>query len=83
MVMSDVKEEEVVNRITKLVAELHFFSDRSSISGMTGNDLVMENMDDKKREVNRQVCQDGPKLFQSRMASMHLLFVILITQVKT
>ena len=52
MVMSDVKEEEVVNRITKLVAELHFSSDRSSISGMKGNNLVMEmeNMDDNKEK---------------------------------
>ena len=47
--MSDVKEEEVVNRITKLAAELHFSGDRSSISGMKGNKLVMENMDYKKR----------------------------------
>ena len=37
MVMSDVKEEEVVNRITKLAAELHFSGDRSSISGMKGS----------------------------------------------
>ena len=57
MVMSDVKEEEVVNRITKMAAELHFFGDRSSISGK------MENMDDKTSEVDRQVCQDWPKLF--------------------
>ena len=34
MVMNNVKEEEVVNRITKMVAELHFSGDRSSISGM-------------------------------------------------
>ena len=34
MVMSDVKEEEVVNRITKMAAELHFSGDWSSISGM-------------------------------------------------
>ena len=34
MVMSDVKEEEVVIRITKMAAELHFSGDRSSISGM-------------------------------------------------
>ena len=34
MVMSVVKEEEVVNRITKMVAELHFSGDRSSFSGM-------------------------------------------------
>ena len=34
MVKSDVKEEEVVNRITKMVAELHFSGDLSSISGM-------------------------------------------------
>ena len=34
MVVSDVKEEEVVNRITKMATELHFSGDRSSISGM-------------------------------------------------
>ena len=34
MVTSDVKEEEVVNRITKMAAGLHFSGDRSSISGM-------------------------------------------------
>ena len=34
MVMSDVKEEEVVNRVTKMAAELHFSGDWSSISGM-------------------------------------------------
>ena len=34
MVMRDVKEEEVVNRITKMAAKLHFSGDRSSILGM-------------------------------------------------
>ena len=34
MVMSDVKKEDVVNRITMMAAELHFSVDRSSISGM-------------------------------------------------
>ena len=34
MVMRDVKEEEEVNRITKMVAKLHFSGDQSSISGM-------------------------------------------------
>ena len=34
MVVRDVKEEEVVNRITKMATELHFSGDRSSISGM-------------------------------------------------
>ena len=34
MVMSDVKEEEVVSRVTKMAAELHFSGDQSSISGM-------------------------------------------------
>ena len=34
MVMSDVKEEEVVNRITKMAAKLHFSGDWSSILGM-------------------------------------------------
>ena len=58
MVMSDVKEEEVVNRIIKMATELHFSGDR-------------------------KVCQDRPKLFQCCMSSMHLLFVILITQMKT
>ena len=43
IVMSDVKEEEVVNRITKVVAEILFSGDRSSISGMK----VMENMTTK------------------------------------
>ena len=52
MVMSDVKEEEVVNRVTKMAAELHFSGDWSSISGMKvpgcrGNELVMEKMDGK------------------------------------
>ena len=32
--MRDVKEEEVVNRITKMAAKLHFSGDRSSILGM-------------------------------------------------
>ena len=32
VVMSDVKEEEVANRITKMAAELHFSGDRSSKS---------------------------------------------------
>ena len=40
MVMSDVKEEEVVNRITKLSAELHFSGDRSSISGMKAAEVT-------------------------------------------
>ena len=53
MVMSDVKEEEVVNRITKLAAEFHFSGDRSSISGMKGNDWVMENMDDNKEKLTK------------------------------
>ena len=34
MVVRDVKEEEEVNRITKMVAKLHFSGDRSSILGM-------------------------------------------------
>ena len=34
MVVSDVKVEEVVNRITKVATELHFSGDWSSISGM-------------------------------------------------
>ena len=54
MVMSDVKEEEGVNRVTKMAAELHFSGDWSSISGMKvpgcqNNELVMENMDDKEK----------------------------------
>ena len=32
MVMTDVKEEEVVNRITKMAAQRHFSGDLSSIS---------------------------------------------------
>ena len=80
MVMSSVKEEEVVSRVTKMAAELHFSGDRSSISGMKGNKLVMENMDDNKEKLTAKM---GQNFFQSRMASMYLLFVILITQVKT
>ena len=34
MVVRDVKEEEVVNRITKMAAKLHFSGDQSSILGM-------------------------------------------------
>ena len=34
MAMSDVKEKEVVNRITKMADKLHFSGDWSSISGM-------------------------------------------------
>ena len=34
MVVSDIKEEEVMNRITKMATELHFSGDRSSILGM-------------------------------------------------
>ena len=34
MVLRNVKEEEVVNRITKMAAKLHFSGDRSSILGM-------------------------------------------------
>ena len=54
--MSDVKEEEVVNRITKMAAELHFSGDRSSILGMKVSADVTNwgNMDDK-REVDLQV----------------------------
>ena len=33
MVMSDVKEEEVVNRITKMAAELHFSGDGAQFQG--------------------------------------------------
>ena len=58
MVMSDVKEEEVVNRITKLAAELHFSGDRSSISGMKVPAGVTNrswrtwmNMDDNKEKL--------------------------------
>ena len=55
MVMSDVKEEEVVNRITKMAAELHFSGDWSSISGMKvpgcrNNELVTESMVDNKEK---------------------------------
>ena len=34
MVVREVKEEEVVNRITKMAAKLHFSGDQSSILGM-------------------------------------------------
>ena len=40
VVMSDVKEEEVVNRIIKMAAELHFSGDRSSISGMKAAEVT-------------------------------------------
>ena len=40
VVMSDVKEEEVVNRITKMAAELHFSGDQSSISGMKAAEVT-------------------------------------------
>ena len=80
MVMSDVKEEEVVNRVTKMAAELHFSGDWSSISGMKVPGCREHGC--QQREVHRQVCYDGPKLFQYRMSSIHLLFVILITQTK-
>ena len=40
VVMSDVKEEEEVNRITNVVAELHFSGDRSSISGMKAAEVM-------------------------------------------
>ena len=61
MVVRDVKEEEVVNRITKMAAKLHFSGDRSSILGM---------------KVSAEVTNWGtwmttkrPKLFQSGMIS--------------
>ena len=51
MVMSDVKEEEVVNRITKMAAELHFSGDRSSKSsrGSEKGGIVFFNVSHKKR----------------------------------
>ena len=63
MVMSDVKEEEVVNRITKLAAELHFSGDWSSISGMKGNKLVMENMDYNKEKLTTKFAKMGQNFF--------------------
>ena len=63
MVMSDLKEEEVVNRITKLAAELHFSGDRSSISGMKGNKLVMENMDYDKEKLTTKFAKMGQNFF--------------------
>ena len=40
VVMSDVKKEDVVNRITMMAAELHFSVDRSSISGMKAAEVT-------------------------------------------
>ena len=40
VVMSDVKEEEVMNRIIKMAAMLHFSGDRSSISGMKAAEVT-------------------------------------------
>ena len=59
--MSDVKEEEVVNRITKMAAELHFSGDWSSISGMKvpgyrNNELVMESMVDNTEKSLLGLC---------------------------
>ena len=61
--MSDVKEEEVMNRITKLAAELHFSGDRSSISEMKGNKLVMENMDYNKEKLTTKFAKMGQNFF--------------------
>ena len=60
MVMSIVKEEEVVNSITKIAAELHFSGDRSSISG---NELVMENKDDSKEKLTAKFAKMGQNFF--------------------
>ena len=59
MVMSDVKEEEVVNRVTKMAAELHFSGDWSSISGMK----VMENMDVNKEKFTAKFATMGQNFF--------------------
>ena len=56
--MTDVKEEEVVNRITKMVAEILFSGDRSSISGMK----VMENMTTKCLQLARTERKKTKKL---------------------
>ena len=68
MVMSDVKEEEVVNRVTKMAAELHFSGDWSSMSGMKvpgcrNNGLVMENMDDNKEKLTAKFAKMGQNFF--------------------
>ena len=60
MVMSDVKEEEVVSRVTKMAAELHFseelnFRDEGPCQG---NELVMENMDDNKEKLTVKIGQN-------------------------
>ena len=70
MVMSDVKEEEVVNRVTKMAAELHFSGDWSSISGMKvpgcrGNKLVMENMDVNKEKFTAKFATMGQNFFNT------------------
>ena len=66
MVMSDVKEEEVVNRITKMAAELHFSGDRSSIfrdEGCRGDELVIGNMDDNKEKLTAKFAKMGQNFF--------------------
>ena len=69
MVMRDVKEEEVVNRITKMAAKLHFSGDWSSISGMKGNKLVMENMDYNKEKLTTKFA----KMDRSKVIHISLL----------
>ena len=63
MVMRDVKEEEVVNRITNMAAKLHFSGDRSSISGMKGNKLVMENMAYNTEKLTTKFAKMGQNFF--------------------
>ena len=63
MVMSNVMEEEVVNRITKMADKLHFSGDWSSISGMKGNKLVMENMDYNKEKLTTKFAKMGQNFF--------------------
>ena len=61
MVVRDVKEEEVVNRITKMAAKLHFSGDRSSILGMkVSADLTnWGNMDDNKEKLTAKFADIG------------------------
>jgi len=61
MVMSYVKEAEVVIRITKMAAELHFSGDRSfrDEGPCRGNELVMENMDDNKEKLIAKFAKMG------------------------
>ena len=65
MVVRDVKEEEVVNRITKMAAKLHFSGDRSSILGMKVSADVTNwgNMDDNKEKLTAKFAKMDQNFF--------------------